>query len=163
MSKGVDLVQAVIALPFVVVCVVPAVILAFTKFNIVNIFSLTFFVAVLFLAIGLFFALWTMKLFWHKGNGTPAPWAPPENLVIEGPYKYTRNPMITSVFFMLIAECLYFMSAGIFVWILIFLIINSIYLPLYEEKQLEKRFGEEYIKYKKAVPMWLPKLTPYKK
>ncbi|MDD3729977.1 MAG: isoprenylcysteine carboxylmethyltransferase family protein [Endomicrobiaceae bacterium] len=161
-KKTLNLIQAVILLPFMVICVIPALILLFTKFRIIDV-SIMFFVALVLFLIGIFFAVWTVYLFWSKGNGTPGPWAPPINLVIEGPYKYTRNPMITSVLFMLLALSIFFLSFGIFIWFIIFLAVNIIYLRLVEEKKLKIRFGEEYIKYNKSVPMWIPSLKPYKK
>lgn len=161
-NKKLHLIQAIIILPFMVICVIPVLILLFTKFRIVDVSTL-FFLSLTLLIIGIFFAVWTVYLFWVKGDGTPGPWAPPRKLVIEGPYKYTRNPMITSVLFMLLAESIFFLSFGIFAWFILFLLINMIYLRLVEEKKLKVRFGEDYIKYNKSVPMWIPRLKPYKK
>ena len=59
---------------------------------------------------GFALAVWTVSLFRFVGEGTPAPWAPPKNLVVRGPYRHVRNPMITSVLVMLAAESLYFGS-----------------------------------------------------
>jgi protein-S-isoprenylcysteine O-methyltransferase Ste14 len=64
---------------------------------------------------------------------------------------------------MLLAESMFFLSFGIFVWFILFLIANVIYLRLSEEKKLKDRFGDDYIKYNKSVPMWIPRLKPYKK
>ncbi len=38
----------------------------------------------------------TMKLFVLEGYGTPAPWDPPQRFVVSGPYRYVRNPMLSS-------------------------------------------------------------------
>ena len=51
-------------------------------------------------------AAWTVRLFLTIGEGTPAPWAPPTRLVVLGPYRYVRNPMIKGVLRMLAAESL---------------------------------------------------------
>ena len=59
---------------------------------------------------GLALAVWTTSLFRTVGEGTPAPWAPPKKLVVRGPYRHVRNPMITSVLLMLGAESLFFGS-----------------------------------------------------
>ena len=61
-------------------------------------------------ASGLALAVWTVRLFRTVGEGTPAPWAPPKRLVVRGPYRHVRNPMITSVLLMLGAESLFFGS-----------------------------------------------------
>ena len=113
------------------------------------------------LILGLSLALWTMMLFHHKGKGTAAPWNPPKKLVIEGPYRHVRNPMITSVLVIIIAEWLLLGAWQLLVLFIIFLIGNMIYFPLVEEKGLEKRFGEDYLRYKKHVPRYIPRLTAW--
>lgn len=104
---------------------------------------------------------WSMILFWKFANGTPAPWDPPQSLIIRGPYRHVRNPMISGVVFVLIAESLIFRSPAIGAWATLFFIGNSIYFPLVEEKGLEKRFGESYVRYKSNVPRWLPCVRPW--
>ena len=98
-----------------------------------------------------------MILFYQIGKGTPAPWSPTKNLIVQGPYKYVRNPMISGVLLVLTSEALILNTICIFYWAIIFFIINCIYFKLFEEKQLEKNFGQSYLEYKKNVPMWLPK------
>ena len=111
--------------------------------------------------IGLAMAFWTVSLLTKFGEGTPAPWDPPQKLVVRGPYRYVRNPMITSVLFMLLAETLLLQSWPIFCWMVFFYLANAFYFPLLEERSLEKRFGKDYLEYKKHVPRWIPRLTPW--
>ncbi len=115
----------------------------------------------LFAAIGIVLAADTVRLFVRVGDGTPAPWDPPINLVVRGPYRYVRNPMISAVLFVLCAEALCLASWPLAVWTVVFFAVNSLYLPLVEEKGLEARFGEAYRTYKANVPRWLPRLTPW--
>jgi protein-S-isoprenylcysteine O-methyltransferase Ste14 len=96
------------------------------------------------------------------GKGTPAPWDPPKSLVIQGPYRYVRNPMITGVLFMLLAEAIFFKSLPIAVWMIVFFLGNAVYFPLVEERGLEQRFGDDYWKYKTHVPRWIPRLRAWK-
>ncbi|MDH3737579.1 MAG: isoprenylcysteine carboxylmethyltransferase family protein [Alphaproteobacteria bacterium] len=110
---------------------------------------------------GLVLAVWTGRLFMILGQGTPAPWDPPQKLVVAGPYRHVRNPMITSVLLILVGESLFFQSSEIGMWMIIFFIVNGIYFPLSEEKGLEQRFGEDYRRYKQNVPRWLPRMTPW--
>lgn len=110
------------------------------------------------LIIGLSLAIQTMHLFIRIGRGTPAPWDPPNKLVLAGPYLRVRNPMISGVFFILLGEALCFQSWAIFRWFVLFVIINLTYIPLLEEPSLQERFGEEYREYKRNVPRWIPRL-----
>jgi len=111
---------------------------------------------------GLLLFLYTVFLFRKAGKGTLAPWAPTQKLVISGPYNYCRNPMISGVLFILTGEALVLNSPGILIWAGIFFLVNTVYFIGMEEPGLEKRFGEAYRQYKKNVPRWIPRLTPYK-
>ena len=111
--------------------------------------------------IGLGLAVWTVRLFVTRGEGTPAPWDPPRKLVVAGPYRHVRNPMITSVLLMLFGESLILQSSPIGAWLILFFVVNGVYFPLLEEKGLEKRFGDDYRRYKRNVPRWLPRLSPW--
>ncbi|MHA1113585.1 MAG: methyltransferase family protein, partial [Alphaproteobacteria bacterium] len=104
---------------------------------------------------------WTMRLFARFGDGTPAPWDPPQRFVLRGPYRHLRNPMITGVLIFLLAEAAFFRSWDIAAWFAVFLAANAVYFPLIEEKGLAARFGADYARYKANVPRWLPRLTPW--
>ena len=91
------------------------------------------------------------------GEGTPAPWEPPRKLVVRGPYRHARNPMISSVLILIAAEALLFGSWPLLVWMGVFFLGNVVYFPLVEEKGLAERFGQAYREYKKNVPRWLPR------
>lgn len=111
---------------------------------------------------GLILMIWTMRLFAVKGGGgTPAPWEPIKNFIALGPYRYVRNPMLIGVNLFLIAEAIVLQSLPIFGWMVAFVIVNTIYFTRSEEPQLEKRFGPAYADYKRNVPRWIPRLTPY--
>ncbi len=76
--------------------------------------------------------------------------------MVEGPYRYVRNPMISSMLLMLTGEALILESWVVFFWMLAFFAINTVYFPLFEEPQLLKRFGQDYRRYRAAVPRWVP-------
>jgi protein-S-isoprenylcysteine O-methyltransferase Ste14 len=105
--------------------------------------------------------LWTVRLFSRIGKGTLAPWDPTGKLVVAGPYRYVRNPMITAVLTVLVGESILFGSALILAWAALFLALNVIFFPLVEEPALESRFGEEYFDYKRNVRRWLPRCKPW--
>ena len=112
-------------------------------------------------AAGLGFGAWTASLFVRIGQGTPAPWDPPKKLVVRGPYRHVRNPMITSVLAMLAAEALLFRSWPLAAWLAVLFIANAFYFPLSEEPGLTRRFGDDYARYKTNVPRWLPRPKPW--
>jgi protein-S-isoprenylcysteine O-methyltransferase Ste14 len=114
-------------------------------------------IVLLFLFPGLFLFVSSINLFKMHGKGTLAPWTPTKYLVIKGPYGYLRNPMISGVVCLLLAESFFFQSAYIFLWAVSFFLINHIYFIFFEERILGKKFGENYLEYKKNVPRWLPK------
>ena len=120
-----------------------------------------FWIGMLLAATGVAFATWTVRLFLTVGQGTPAPWDPPKRLVVRGPYRHVRNPMITSVLLMLAAEALLFGSWHLAAWLLVFFLVNAIYFPTLEEPGLERRFGEDYRHYKANVPRWIPSWRPW--
>ena len=101
---------------------------------------------------------WCITLFARVGKGTLAPWDPTSRLVAVGPYRYTRNPMITGVLTILVGEALVTGSRILGLWALVFFTINHTYFLLLEEPGLARRFGESYADYKRAVPRWLPRL-----
>jgi protein-S-isoprenylcysteine O-methyltransferase Ste14 len=100
-------------------------------------------------------------LFWAFGKGTLAPWIPTQRLIIRGPYKYCRNPMIAGVFFVLLSEAMVLNSVNILIIAGVFFIINTIYFILMEEPDLHKRFGKEMKYVRKMFLRWIPKFKPY--
>jgi protein-S-isoprenylcysteine O-methyltransferase Ste14 len=106
---------------------------------------------------GLFFFLSSLHEFATRGRGTLAPWDAPRQLVVHGPYRYVRNPMITGVVFILFGEALLLRSPAHFLWALIFLGINAVSIPLIEEPQLRRRFGRDYVDYCRQVPRIFPR------
>ncbi len=111
---------------------------------------------------GLPLQLYTTYLFKVFGKGTLAPWQPTQKLVIRGPYRYCRNPMITGVVAILLGEALFLNARGIFIWGIMFSLVNTAFFIFKEEPDMLARFGEPYAAYKKKVPRWIPNLKPYK-
>lgn len=102
-----------------------------------------------------------VSLFADYGDGTPAPWDPPKHLVVSGPYRHVRNPLVEGVFCILLGESLLSGSFALLLWFLFFVTINLAYTPLIEEPELLRRFGEPFRVYMKNVPRWLPRKTPW--
>jgi len=160
------LLKTLIALPGMALVLVPAIILAVAdgtrfSYDLAAPDQFLFWLALLPAGAGLGLAVWTVKLFTTFGEGTPAPWDPPQKLVIRGPYRHVRNPMITGAVLMLLAETMMFKSWPLALWLVVFFIGNAIYFPLIEEQGLEKRFGDDYRIYKAHVPRWIPRRKPW--
>ena len=69
--------------------------------------------------------------------------------------------MISGVMAILLGETILFGSISLVYWFLAFVLVNAIYMPLFEEPGLEQRFGDDYIRYKQNVPRWIPRLKPW--
>lgn len=158
---------AVAALPVMVTIAFPVLIIGYSgKNDLGKIFvvhlGIPFFMGMLVICIGLYLLVSTIIQFALSGKGTLAPWDPPKFLIIEGIYRHVRNPMISGVIMIILGEALIFRSANLFIYWLAVTLLNLVYIPLVEEKGLEKRFGEPYRLYKKNVPRWIPRLTPFR-
>ena len=136
---------------FLVWCSRPGGVLEGFPYSFSNVRSL---VAMLLIAVGAGLCWKTVSLFIEYGEGTPAPFDPPRQLVIRGPYIYMRNPMMVAVCLVLSGEALLFASVPLGLWFLFFFGLCLILIPLWEEPDLEKRFGESYREYKQKVPRW---------
>ncbi|HJU75077.1 MAG TPA: methyltransferase [Gemmatimonadaceae bacterium] len=155
---------AIAALPFVVAVVVPTWIarqygivvrVATGPLVVLQVLG----VSVLALGLLLFFA--SLRRFATEGKGTLAPWDPPRRLVVRGPYRYVRNPMISGVLLVLLGESLLLLSRAHLSWAILFFVINAIYIPLLEEPQLAARFGVSYDEYRRHVPRLIPRVRPW--
>jgi protein-S-isoprenylcysteine O-methyltransferase Ste14 len=156
--------KPILILPGNALVVVPGLILWFTRdtahgFALANPGQPRLWAALVFAAGGLALMTATIRLFAHQGQGTLAPWDPTQKLVVEGPYRHVRNPMISGVLSVLAAEALLFQSWPVAGWLGFFFVMNTIYFRLHEEKGLEARFGDDYRLYKQNVPRWLPRAT----
>jgi len=113
------------------------------------------------LAVGLAFFDASLRRFAGEGGGTLAPWDPPRRLVVRGPYRYVRNPMISGVVLVLFGEAALLLSLPHLAWAAFFLGLNALYIPLVEEPALARRFGASYREYRAHVPRVIPRLRPW--
>jgi protein-S-isoprenylcysteine O-methyltransferase Ste14 len=150
----------ILILPFTVTCIVPYFIYD-ARQRFIPAHWMLMISGFLFLLAGLFLFSYTVFLFQSIGRGTLAPWSPKQKLVVSGPYRYCRNPMISGVLFILVSEALLLGAAGIMLWAAVFFTINTFYFIVSEEPGLQAQFGDDYRRYKQNVPRWIPRLTPY--
>jgi protein-S-isoprenylcysteine O-methyltransferase Ste14 len=97
-----------------------------------------------------------------EGLGTPAPIAPPEQLVVGGLYRYVRNPMYVAVASAIIGQALLLGRPVLLAYAALFMVVVAAFVRWYEEPVLTDRFGEEYAAYRRAVPAWHPRLHPWR-
>jgi protein-S-isoprenylcysteine O-methyltransferase Ste14 len=111
---------------------------------------------------GLVPLLASMLRFIYAGRGTAMPAVPTERLVVSGFYRYVRNPMYVGVLTALAGEALLFSSRDIGIEALLVWLGTCLFIVFYEEPKLASTFPVEYPIYKRNVPRWLPRLTPWR-
>ncbi len=92
-----------------------------------------------------------------RGKGTAAPFDAPREFVAVGPYRYVRNPMYIGGLTMLVGFGFFELSISMVIFSVIWLLAAHCFVIFYEERTLERRFGESYTAYKKHVNRWMPK------
>ena len=96
------------------------------------------------------------------GFGTPAPIAPPTHLVITGLYRYVRNPMYVGVETVILGEALLFGSVALLIYGAVLFAGFYAFVLLYEEPKLRSSFGEEYVRFCRNVPRWIPRVHAWR-
>jgi len=117
---------------------------------------------------GLFFLMGSVAYSWCawdfavKGLGTPAPIDAPKSLVVNGLYRYVRNPMYLSVACLISAQSIVRASHPIYYYLIFFLFCAQLFVSFYEEPHLRKTFGAQYEDYCRQVPRWVPRFPGYR-
>jgi protein-S-isoprenylcysteine O-methyltransferase Ste14 len=91
-----------------------------------------------------------------EGLGTPAPVAPPEQLVVGGLYRYVRNPMYVAVTATIAGQGLLLGRPVLLAYAAVFWAVTATFVALYEEPTLSARYGAAYDEYRATVPAWIP-------
>ncbi|MFZ5450175.1 MAG: methyltransferase family protein [Thermodesulfobacteriota bacterium] len=111
---------------------------------------------------GLAFALWSNVALVLQGKGGPtdlfnvAISPRTKYLVVTGPYRYTRNPMVFGAFSFYAALAIYWNSLSALAAVALFFAFIKYYLKEFEEQRLLADFGQEYELYRQQVPMIVP-------
>ena len=108
----------------------------------------------LLLGVGLY--LWCAGAFTFIGKGTPAPIDAPKVLVVEGPYRWVRNPMYIAVLSVVIGEAILFRSFLLVGYALLVAGVVHLFVVFVEEPSLRRQFGASYQAYLRTVSRWLP-------
>jgi len=106
------------------------------------------------IALGLLLAMAAGRTLRQAGTGV-LPGRPSTRLVIEGPFRFTRNPIYVAMAlaYLGIAVLLYSLWTVLLLPVVLLVLERTVIHP--EEVYLERLFGAEYIRYKDSVRRWL--------
>jgi protein-S-isoprenylcysteine O-methyltransferase Ste14 len=96
-----------------------------------------------------------------EGLGTPAPVAPPSELVVGGLYRYVRNPMYLAVLAAIVGQALVLGQLVLLPYAAVVAAAFVAFVHWYEEPTLASEFGDRYQAYRRAVPGWWPRRNPW--
>jgi protein-S-isoprenylcysteine O-methyltransferase Ste14 len=153
-------VRAVLMLPVMNTIVIPAVLVwQFDDVGSLHVGildgAMPMLIAIALLSAGAVLTTRAIRLFVMKGEGTLAPWDPTRNLITTDIYRFSRNPMKSGLFLILLGESLLLGSRALVVWMIAFIAANVCYIRWSEEPGLRRRFGRSYDDYSRSVPRWL--------
>jgi protein-S-isoprenylcysteine O-methyltransferase Ste14 len=92
-----------------------------------------------------------------KGQGPFVEFDPPKKLVIEGPYRFVRNPVVCFLLGSMLGEAIFLSSTGVLLMFVIFAVLANGQVKNIEEPLLLQRYGEDYADYCRRVPRWIPR------
>jgi protein-S-isoprenylcysteine O-methyltransferase Ste14 len=90
-----------------------------------------------------------------RGRGTPAPFDPPREFVVSGPYRLVRNPMYVGAAAVILGAGFMLSSPALVGLTVAFLLIMHLFVILHEEPTLAAKFGAGYEQYRSSVHRWL--------
>jgi protein-S-isoprenylcysteine O-methyltransferase Ste14 len=111
---------------------------------------------------GLYLLVECFGRFALQGHGTPAPIAPPDRLVVTGPYRRVRNPMYVAVVTLILGQAALFADARLLVYAAVVWLAFHLFVLIYEEPTLRRAFPRDYAEFTAAVPRWRPRIRPWR-
>jgi protein-S-isoprenylcysteine O-methyltransferase Ste14 len=106
--------------------------------------------------IGWMFGIWSNYSQFTIGRGTPVPLMATQQLIIQPPYTYCRNPMALGAIVLYLGVGVLFKSYGAMILVLLLAVCLLVYIKYVEEKEMELRFGQEYQTYRQQTPFIIP-------
>jgi protein-S-isoprenylcysteine O-methyltransferase Ste14 len=169
MNQNKRMILGYIAGGLLVIVLVPSIIYIITslfdsvyRIEIIQNTILRWVVIVILLVIGLRYGVWSVIIQNTIGQGGPLEIGDIEispktkNLVVSGPYKYTRNPMLFGTLLIYLAFALFINSITSVVLVsAIFVFMLTVVVKM-EERRLLKDFGNQYEEYRKTVSIFIP-------
>lgn len=124
--------------------------------------AINYIIGGLLLTIGAAFGFLSIFQQMTQARGTPIPVMATQKLLVQGVFKYSRNPMIFGTFCAYFGVAILVGSISSAIAVILFTIMIIIYIKTVEEKELALRFGQEYLEYKASTPFFFP-CFPWKK
>ncbi len=119
--------------------------------------TINLFLGWLFIVAGWLFSMWSIYTQFTIGRGTPVPLMATQKLIVQPPYTYCRNPMALGAIVMYLGVAILFGSIGAGVLVLFGAGWLLTYIKRIEEKEMEIRFGQEYLDYRQRTPFLIPR------
>ncbi len=110
--------------------------------------------ALLFAVAAIAVVTWSFVVF-RKNRTSADPYSPATTIVKTGPFRISRNPFYLGVFAAYMAMILIIDSVFMIPLLVLMMAVLHFGVVLREEEYLEKKFGEEYLKYKREVRRWI--------
>ncbi len=107
-------------------------------------------------ALGAALVVWCLVTFAFVGKGTAAPFDPPRQLVVAGPYRWVRNPIYIGAAVAMLGAALFFGSGALVLYAVVVLVVTHLLVIFYEEPHLRRVFGQPYEDYLHRVHRWIP-------
>ena len=115
-------------------------------------------IGILFIPVGMFLIIWANYALLHIGEiglRNREPMQKPSNLVLAGPYRFSRNPLYLGGLLALLGLIIVWSSVvTAFLTIIVYIIFRYIFIKE-EEIILEEEFGNEYREFKERVRRWI--------
>ncbi len=107
--------------------------------------------------VGLFYAFWSVGDQLFDARGTPLPVMATQTLLVSGPFKHCRNPMSFGAISLYLGISVLAQSISSVLIVCLFAALLILYIKNIEERELEARFGLEYVAYRKKTSFIIPK------
>jgi protein-S-isoprenylcysteine O-methyltransferase Ste14 len=107
---------------------------------------------------GFSLGFWSVEAQLSRGRGTPLPVMPTQELLVDGPFRYCRNPMTLGTILAYLGLAVAARTTAGMAMVLALAATLLLYLKRLEERELTERFGEAYLAYKRETPFIVPRL-----
>jgi len=116
------------------------------------------FFGLIFILLGAMGYLACLRNFVVDAKSSPFPGDDQKHLIIKGLYRYVRNPIYISAYFIIFGEALFFNSLEILYYLMGWILFFHIFVVYIEEPGLRDKFGDSYTRYCDSVRRWIPRL-----